>query len=126
MGRGISDRSQQAVAQTVFLDSLLMGVEKSLFAAQKSFFDNSKAIGLHCKSKTRPSGSNSWICGRDASLRIGSEKNLNSLSEPPFPPSGGVPSPDYCSVSLREIWATAGQEMICVSETDYSEDNATV
>ncbi len=47
----------------------------ALFAAQKSFFDNSKAR-LHCKSKTRPSGSDSWICGRYASLRIVGEKIL--------------------------------------------------
>ena len=49
--------------------------ERALFAAQKSFFDNSKAR-LLCKSKTRPSGSNSWICGRYASLRIANEKIL--------------------------------------------------
>jgi hypothetical protein len=29
----------------VFLDYFLMGVQKSVFAAQKSFFDNSKASG---------------------------------------------------------------------------------
>jgi hypothetical protein len=48
--------SEQAVPQTVFLDPGLVIVKKSLFAAQKSFFDHSKAIGRHCKSKTRPAG----------------------------------------------------------------------
>jgi hypothetical protein len=33
----------QAVAQTVFLNPALVIVQKSLLAAQKSFFDNSKA-----------------------------------------------------------------------------------
>jgi hypothetical protein len=36
---------QRAVAQTVFLDALFTGVQKSLFVVQKSFFDNSKASG---------------------------------------------------------------------------------
>jgi hypothetical protein len=36
---------KRAVAQTVFLSPGLVIVEKSLFAAQKSFFDNSKASG---------------------------------------------------------------------------------
>jgi hypothetical protein len=66
-------RRSGAFAQTVFLISGLMGVQKSLFAAQKSLFDNSFAR-LHCKSKTRPSGSDRWICGRYASLRTGHEK----------------------------------------------------
>jgi hypothetical protein len=52
-----------------------MGVEKSLFAAQKSFFDNS-SVRLTCKSKTRHSGSNSWIFGRYAYLTNESEKIL--------------------------------------------------
>jgi hypothetical protein len=62
-----------------------MGVEKSLFAAQKSFFDNSKAIGLHCKSKTRPSGSKGWICGRKPTwspLKNTPFRSLNDLSDP--------------------------------------------
>ncbi len=49
--------------------------EKAALRCSESFFDNSKAR-LHCKSKTRPSGSNSWICGRSASLRIITEKIL--------------------------------------------------
>jgi hypothetical protein len=68
-------RPTRAVAQTFFLAPAQMVVQKSLFAAQKSFFDNSLAR-LHCKSKTRPSGSDSWICWRYASLRIGHEKIL--------------------------------------------------
>jgi hypothetical protein len=45
-------RNRRAVTQTVSLDSCMMIVQKSLFAAQKSFFDNSK-VRLHCKFKTR-------------------------------------------------------------------------
>jgi hypothetical protein len=43
--------SLRVVAQTVFLDPLLMGVKKSHFAAQKSFFDNSKASGCTANPK---------------------------------------------------------------------------
>jgi hypothetical protein len=34
---------------------------------------------LHCKSKTRPSGSDSWICNRSASLRMVSQNSLTFL-----------------------------------------------
>ena len=46
---------------------------KGALRFSKSLFDNSSAR-LHCKSKTRPPGSDSWICPRSASLRIVSEK----------------------------------------------------
>ena len=53
---------------------------KGTLRFSKSLFDNSKAR-LHCKSKTRPSGSDSWICRRFASLRIVTEKILIRDSE---------------------------------------------
>jgi hypothetical protein len=77
--------SQRAVAQTVFLDPLLRDVQKSLFAAKKSFFDESGAR-LHFTSNTRRSGSNP----ADRGTKNWEGNNLNSHSEPPFPPSAGM------------------------------------
>jgi hypothetical protein len=53
----------------------LEGPGRKILRCSESFFDNSK-VRLHCKSKTRPSGSNSWIYNRFAVLRIVSEKIL--------------------------------------------------
>jgi hypothetical protein len=59
------------------------GRKETLIAAQKSFFDHSSAP-FRCKSKTRPPGSDSWICGRSGSLRMSSEKILIRAQSAPF------------------------------------------
>ena len=59
----------------VSLVFVLTGRGREALRSSESFFDNSK-VRLRCKSKTRPSGSNSWIYGRFAVLRIVSEKIL--------------------------------------------------
>ena len=51
------------------------GLERDAPRCSESFFDNSK-VRLRCESKTRPSGSNSWIYGRFAVPRIVTEKIL--------------------------------------------------
>jgi hypothetical protein len=72
----------RAVAQTVFLDPLLMGVQKSLFAAQKSFFDNSKD-SAPLEIQNSPFRLRQLNCGRYP-YRVVTEKHAFSLSERPF------------------------------------------
>jgi hypothetical protein len=62
------------------------GLEKDAPRCSESSFDNSK-VRPRCKSITRPSGSDSWIYGRYAVLRIITEKILiraqSNLFRPP-------------------------------------------
>jgi hypothetical protein len=81
-------RPTRAVAQTFFLAPAQMVVQKSLFAAQKSFFNNSTASApLQIQ--------NSPFRLRQLNLRAfrlvknWTRKDLNSRSEHPFPPSWG-------------------------------------
>ena len=60
--------------------------ESNALRSSESFFDNSE-VRLRCKSKTRPSGSDSWICGRYAALRIVSEKILIRAQSSLFRPT---------------------------------------
>jgi hypothetical protein len=75
------------------LVSILTGRGRETLRSSESFFDNSN-VRLRCKSKTRPSGSNSWIYGRFAVLRIVSEKILiraqGSLPRPASLPLKGT------------------------------------
>jgi hypothetical protein len=62
------------------------GLKTGARRCSESFFDNSE-VRLRCKPKARPLGSDSWIYGRSAVLRIVSEKILiraqGSLPRPP-------------------------------------------
>ena len=97
--RGIQERSSSfglngLQPKQISLVFVLSGRGRETLRCSESFSDNSK-VRLRCKSKTRPSGSNSWIYGRFAVLRIVSEKILiraqGSLPRPLRLPLRGRP-----------------------------------
>ena len=78
MGQRIGSPLKGLLPKQLSLVCVLSGRERAALRCSESFFDNSK-VRLRCKSKTRPSGSDSWIYGRFAVLRIVSEKVFTPL-----------------------------------------------
>jgi hypothetical protein len=74
----------------VFFFSPLIGLQNSLFAAQKPFFDNSKARGSTANPKLALQAQTVGSSGVTPRWELEAKKRLNSRSEPPFPPSGGM------------------------------------